>query len=215
MKVRPSRLFTALCVTVLSLHVSGCFGSFALTKKIYGLNQGVHENKFVQWALFLGFTIIPVYGVGALVDALVFNSLEFWTGSNPLANAETREDGTRVVQLSPTDTLLLSRDGERGVMRAELNREGHAPQVRYFEPLEDGMAVRDEAGALVLRAHERVDGAVEVTDASGTAVTVHSREAVAQAREAFFRDGVAGLTSAVTPRASAMGQGLALTCVGQ
>ena len=215
MKVRPSRLFAALCVTVLSLHVSGCFGSFALTKKIYGLNQGVHENKFVQWALFLGFSIIPVYVVGGLGDVLIFNSLEFWTGSNPLANAETREDGTRVVQLSPTDTLLLSRDGDSGVMRAELNREGLAPQVRYFEPLEDGMAVRDEAGALVLRAHERVDGAVEVTDASGTAVTVHSREAVAQAREAFFRDGVAGLTSAVTPRVSARGQGLALTCVGQ
>jgi len=215
MKVRPFRVFAALFAVFLSLQVSGCFGSFALTKKIYGFNQGVHENKFVQWALFLGFTIIPVYGVGAMVDALVFNSVEFWTGSNPLASAETREDGTRVVQLSPTDTLRLSRDGERGVMRVELEREGQAPQVRYFEPLEDGMAVRDEAGALVVRARERVDGALEVTDASGTAVTVHSREAVAQAREAFFRDGAAGLASAVTPRTSAMEQGLALTCAGQ
>ncbi|HEX8825513.1 MAG TPA: DUF3332 domain-containing protein [Archangium sp.] len=211
MKSRPSRVLAALFVTVLSLHVSGCFGSFALTRKIHALNQGVHESKFVQWALFLGLIIIPVYGVGSLVDALVFNSLEFWTGSNPLANAETQEDGTRVVRLSPTDSLRLSRDGEHGVMRAELVREGQAPMVRYFEPLDDGMAVRDEAGSLLLRARERVDGAVELTDASGSAVTVHSREAVAEAREAFAREGVAGLASAVTPRVSAM-RGLALTC---
>jgi hypothetical protein len=212
MKARPSRLLAALFVTVLSLHVSGCFGSFALTRKIYDLNQGVSDNKFVQWALFLGFTIIPVYGVGVFVDSLVFNSLEFWTGSNPLANAETLPDGTRVVQLSPADTLRLSRDEQSGVMRVELDREGQEPQVRYFEPLEDGLAVRDEAGALLVRARERTDGALEVTDAAGSTLTVHSREAMAQAREALLRGGTAGLASYVTPRASAMQQGLALTC---
>jgi hypothetical protein len=212
MKSRPSRLLAALFVTVLSLQVSGCFGSFTLTRKIYGLNQEVSDNKFVQWALFLGFTIIPVYGVGALVDALVFNSLEFWTGNNPLANAETLPDGTRVVQLSPSETLRLSRDGESGVMRVELDREGQESRVRYFEPLEDGMAVRDEAGSLLVRARERTDGALEVTDASGSTMTVHSREAMAQAREALLQGGTAGLTSYVTPRASSMQQGLALTC---
>jgi len=211
MKSRPSRLLAALFATFLSLHVSGCFGSFALTRKIYQLNQDVSVNKFVQWLVFLAFVIIPVYGVGAFVDAIVFNSLEFWTGDNPLASAGTAEEGTRVVRLSPTDTLRLSRD-ESGVMRVELDRAGQEPRVRYFEPLDDGMVVRDEAGALLVRARERSDGAVEVTDASGTAVTVHSREAVAQAREAFFQDGVVGLARHMSPQVSPMRQGLALTC---
>ncbi|QRO00312.1 DUF3332 domain-containing protein [Archangium violaceum] len=211
MKSRPSRLFAALFATVLSLHVSGCFGSFALTRKIYGLNESVSDNKFVRWLVFLGFSIIPVYAVGTFVDAIVFNSLEFWTGSNPLASAEPQEDGSRIVRLSPTDTLRLSRDEQSGVMRVALEREGQEPVVRYFEPLDNGMAVRDEAGALLVRAYERADGAVEVVDASGSAVTVHSREAVAQAREAFFQEGVAGLASQVTSRAS-MEQGLALAC---
>ncbi|MGZ3459166.1 MAG: DUF3332 domain-containing protein [Archangium sp.] len=211
MKSRSSRLFAALFVTFLSLHLSGCFGSFALVKKIYGINEEVSANKFVRWLVFLGLTIVPVYEVSAFFDALLFNSLEFWTGSNPLANAETQADGTRVVRLSPTDTLRMSRDAQSGVMRLELDREGQEPQVRYFEPLEDGMAVRDEAGALLVRARERVDGGVEVTDASGAVVTVHSRETVAQAREAFFHDGVAGLASYVTPRSS-LEQGLALAC---
>jgi hypothetical protein len=214
MKPRSSRLVAALFAAVLSLHVSGCFGSFALTRNIYGLNERISDNKFVRWLVFLGFSIIPVYEVGALVDVLVFNSLEFWTGSNPLANAETKEDGTRVVKLSPTDTLRLSRDEQHGVMRVELERAGEAPQVRYFEPLEDGMAVRDEAGVLLVQARERVDGSLEVVDASGAAVTVHSREAVAQANAAFEQEGVAGLTRHVMPQAS-MQQGLALACQGR
>jgi hypothetical protein len=214
MKSRSSRLVAALFATVLSLHVSGCFGSFALTRNIYGLNERISDNKFVRWLVFLGFTIIPVYGVGTLVDVLVFNTLEFWTGSNPLANAGTQEDGTRVVKLSPTDTLRLSRDEQAGVMRVELERAGEQPVVRYFEPLEDGMAVRDEAGVLLVHARERVDGAVEVLDAAGSAVTVHSREAVAQANAAFEQEGVAGLARQVTPQAS-MQQGLALACTGR
>jgi hypothetical protein len=210
MKSRSFRLVAMLFTAVLSLHVSGCFGSFALTKKIYGINEGVSENKFVRWLVFLAFTIIPVYGVGTFLDAIVFNSIEFWSGSNPLASAGTQEDGTRVVQLSPTDTLRMSRDAQSGVMRIELDRAGEEPKVRYFEPLEDGMAVRDESGTLLVRAQERVDGAVEVVDASGSTVTVHSREAVAQALDAFTRDGAAGLAQVVTPSASQ--QGLALAC---
>lgn len=211
MKSRSSRLVAALFATFLSLHVSGCFGSFALTKKIYGINEGVSENKFVRWLVFLAFTIIPVYGVGTFLDAIVFNSIEFWSGSNPLASAGTQEDGTRVVQLSPTDTLRMSRDAQSGVMRLELDRAGEQPKVRYFEPLEDGMAVRDESGTLLVRAQERVDGAVEVMDASGSTVTVHSREAVAQALDAFTHDGAAGLAQVVTPGE----QGLALACSGR
>ncbi|MFL5352028.1 DUF3332 domain-containing protein [Archangium sp.] len=210
MKSRSSRLVAALFATFLSLHVSGCFGSFALTKKVYGLNEGVSANKFVRWLVFLAFTLIPVYGVSVFVDAIVFNSIEFWSGNNVLAGAGTQEDGTRVVQLSPTDTLRMSRDAQSGVMRIELDRAGEEPKVRYFEPLEDGLAVRDESGTLLIRAHERVDGAVEVVEASGSTVTVHSREAVAQALEAFSRDGAAGLAQVVTPGASE--QGLALAC---
>lgn len=213
---RPSRWLAALCASILAVHVSGCFGSFALTRKIYDINQGISDNKFIRWVVFLGFTILPVYGVGTFIDALVLNSLEFWTGSNPLGggggSGGTRGASPRAVRLSPTETLKLSRDGESGVMRVELEREGQEPQVRYFEPLDDGMAVRDEAGALLLRARERADGSVEVSDASGSTVTVHSHEAVAEASAALMREGVAGLARHVTPRLSSMRQGLALTC---
>jgi hypothetical protein len=209
---RPSRWLAALCISFLSVHVSGCFGSFALVRKVYGINESISENKFIRWAVFLGFSIIPVYGISAFVDAFVLNSLEFWTGNNPLGGGGGggKAVAPRSVKVSDTETLKLSRDGD--VMRVEVEREGQEPQVRYFEPLEDGMVVRDEAGALVLRVQERADGSVEVSDAVGSTVTVHSREAVAEASAAFMKEGVVGLARHVTPQVSPLRQGLALTC---
>jgi len=45
----------------------------------------VTNSKFVNELIFLGLSIIPVYEVCALVDVLVLNSVEFWTGDNPVA----------------------------------------------------------------------------------------------------------------------------------
>ena len=57
---------------------SSCIGSFALHGKLLSWNQGV-SNKFVNELVFLAFNIIPVYGVCYLADALVINSIEFWS----------------------------------------------------------------------------------------------------------------------------------------
>ncbi len=42
-------------------------------------------NKFVKELVFLGLVILPVYEISILVDAFILNTLEFWTGSNPMA----------------------------------------------------------------------------------------------------------------------------------
>ncbi|MBS1583124.1 MAG: DUF3332 domain-containing protein [Bacteroidetes bacterium] len=67
---------------------SGCFGSFNLTKKIYGFNESASDNKFVRSLLFWGMCIIPVYAVGVFLDTIIFNLIEFWSGSNPIAMNE-------------------------------------------------------------------------------------------------------------------------------
>ncbi|RKH03595.1 DUF3332 domain-containing protein [Corallococcus sp. CA053C] len=212
MKMRPSRWLGVLCAGVLMMHATGCFGSFKLTQKIWQFNKGISGNKFVQWLVFLVFVVVPVYEIGAFVDAIVVNSIEFWTGSNPVSSVEGEDSNTRIVKLSPTDTLKMTRDVESGVMRLELQREGQAPLVRYFEPLEDGMVARDEAGALLIRAQGQADGAVKVTDASGTTMTVHARDAVDTARQLFLDGGAPALAQFATHQGQ-LTQGLALnTC---
>ena len=64
---------------------SSCVGSFGLFNRISSWNQSI-GTKFVNELVFLALNIVPVYGVAYLADALVINSIEFWSGTNPMAN---------------------------------------------------------------------------------------------------------------------------------
>jgi hypothetical protein len=84
------RLTATVCTAALALAVStpltGCYGSFGLTKKIYKWN-GSLGNKFLNTVVMWAFLIIPVYQLASLGDLIIFNLIEFWTGSNPVADA--------------------------------------------------------------------------------------------------------------------------------
>lgn len=75
--------FLILCL----FSVYGCFGKFNLTRKVYDINSQV-SDKFLRSAVTWAFIIIPVYGISALLDFVLFNTIEFWTGKNPIAEAE-------------------------------------------------------------------------------------------------------------------------------
>ncbi len=79
-------------VLALSMVSTSCIGSFALTKKLLTWNRQV-DNKFVNELVFVAFWILPVYEVSALADILVINSIEFWSGSNPMAKGKKVIDG--------------------------------------------------------------------------------------------------------------------------
>lgn len=81
---------TLAFVLILSIGFvsTGCFGEFQLTRKLYSWNDSVTDNKFVKTLLFYGMAIIPVYAAGGFLDVVVFNLIEFWGGSNPLAMNE-------------------------------------------------------------------------------------------------------------------------------
>lgn len=75
-----------------SLLFSSCIGSFSLTGKLLDWNKQVGD-KFVNELVFFAFWILPVYEVSALADLLVLNSIEFWSGSNPVAKGKKVIDG--------------------------------------------------------------------------------------------------------------------------
>lgn len=66
-----------------SLTFTSCIGSFGLTNKVLSWNKSI-GSKFVNELVFFAFWILPVYEVTALADILVVNSIEFWSGNNPL-----------------------------------------------------------------------------------------------------------------------------------
>lgn len=66
-----------------SLMFTSCIGSFRLTNKVLSWNNQI-SNKFVNELVFLAFWILPVYEVTGIADLLVINTIEFWSGRNPM-----------------------------------------------------------------------------------------------------------------------------------
>ena len=78
--------FSAACLILSgSIICSSCIGSFGLWSSLKDWNNNI-GNKFVNEIVFLAFHIVPVYEVAYLADVIVLNSIEFWSGSNPLAD---------------------------------------------------------------------------------------------------------------------------------
>lgn len=115
-------------VTVLTLCSSmlftSCIGSFKLTNKLLSWNNNI-SNKFVNELVFVAFWILPVYEVSGLADLLVINSIEFWSGSNPVAQGKKYIDGKDGRYLVECDgkgyTITSENDGS--VVRLDFNED--------------------------------------------------------------------------------------------
>jgi hypothetical protein len=86
---------TAAALGSLIITQTGCFGTFELTRKVYEFHDGVTDNKFVKSLLYW----IPgglVYMVAGAADTVIFNLIEFWSGTNPLS----MNDGEHEMQLT-------------------------------------------------------------------------------------------------------------------
>lgn len=80
----------ALVAIILTVGVAGCFGNFAATRKVYEFNESF-GNKWMNQIMFWVLSFVPVYNVAAFADVVLFNTIEFWTGSNPIAMGPNEE----------------------------------------------------------------------------------------------------------------------------
>lgn len=125
--------FTLLAVMLSgSLLFSSCIGSFGLFNRLNSWNQSV-GTKFVNELVFLAFNIIPVYGVAYLADVLVINSIEFWSGSNPMANVGDvkkvkGENGNYLVK-TLENGYSITKEGETASMDLIYNKEANTWNV--------------------------------------------------------------------------------------
>lgn len=132
---------TAILTAVLGalLGVSACFGSFNLTRKVYGFNASVSNEKFVRELVFLGMNIVPVYGAAGFIDAVVANTVEFWTGKNPIQMASR----TRLDSVTSVSRVLYEKDGVRvmSLKTFKFDKLVSATTVQYL-PGEDHMTFK-------------------------------------------------------------------------
>ena len=67
-----------------TMLTTSCIGSFSLFNKYESWQRNMTDNKFVN--AVVGFVLmVPVGSVCLFVDSLVLNSIEFWSGENPVS----------------------------------------------------------------------------------------------------------------------------------
>lgn len=135
-----------------SFLATGCFGSFATLHKVYNWNRTVESDKWAQFGIFVATNIFPVYLSAMIFDMMFANSVEFWSGKNPMTAGAERTlpiDGGEV-------SMRMRDDGAIDVaIRTPSQPVAHLVVVR--QP--GSIAAYDDAGALVARATPAPDAA--------------------------------------------------------
>ena len=74
-----------LVAALLSLALfSSCLGPNKLFNKLHDWNETATDERWANEGIFVVLNVIPVYGVCYLGDIIIFNSIEWWGGTNPI-----------------------------------------------------------------------------------------------------------------------------------
>jgi uncharacterized protein DUF3332 len=147
---------TAAC----ALLAAGCFGSFGATRALYKWNVGVSDNKWLRWLVFLVLMIIPVYGLFVFADVIVINTIEFFSGKNPVSG------GT--VSIGNGNTLRSSRTPDPNLIRHEHRHDGKLVRVIYVRRVsEHELCLLDAQMRPIARVELDAHGHIVSYDAAG------------------------------------------------
>ncbi len=193
-----AKVVAIVLVVSVAWLASGCFGKFQLTRKVYEINQSV-DDAYIRSAVTWIFVIVPVYGVCALLDFLVFNLIEFWTGQNPVASLPSTKvyamggervemtigrqgDATvAVIERYGSGGLLSSqtiRDDGRGVVTSELSVPGRETVRSHAVRMPDGSVETAVLSGGERSAERHPASAVEAYAARAAGIAAGVRRAV-------------------------------------
>lgn len=160
----------SLLIISISLTSTGCFASFNLVKKVYKFNEGFGD-KWINEIGFLVMNIVPVYGIAATVDVLILNSIEFWSGSNPVSAMNDPVVVNDETSLAFRGTTIELRQGN---------------QVYAMEKSNAGTVVKDANGNLLGTCAMTAEGGYVITDAAGKIVASYSASDVQKLQDRFL-----------------------------
>src|SRR5262245_53890079 len=126
---------------------TGCIGTGGLNGKVKEFNLKAVENRYGREGIFLGLQVLWIDRICSVLDLFIFNSIEFWSGTNPingkkaLANLSRSEvekigfkeiEGAQVELVSENDAKLYVdfQNGDR--MTLDVVRQGEEYTVSYM-----------------------------------------------------------------------------------
>ena len=171
-----------LGLLALALFASGCYGPFNLTRRLYQWNGQVGTTKWEREFMFILLAWAPVYGLTVLGDAVVFNSMEFWSGKNPVEPPkQSALPQTKRIARGPDEALLTYAHTPSGAqLQVEQFRQGRPAGSLRLQRRAGVTVGLDERGRILLTAQSRPDGGIVVSDARGQQVASYSGDQVEQ-----------------------------------
>ena len=78
------KLKLAGLLACIGLLTPSCLGPNNAFRSVHNWNAEVSDQDAVNEIIFIAMVIVPVYGVALLGDYLIFNTIEYWSGDNPI-----------------------------------------------------------------------------------------------------------------------------------
>ena len=170
------RLVVALAV--IGMIFTGCTGTFKLTRAVYDIHRQQQE-KWMDELIFLAVVIVPVYSIAMIGDAVIFNTIEFWTGENPLASGNS-------------NTNVVSKQAQGAVMHYDqiadtvtIEAEG-APGALILERDPAGVLMHDGGGKILYTSSRDTLGGVSVYAGNQHLIRYFSPQEVEQGRQGLI-----------------------------
>jgi hypothetical protein len=189
------KVVASAVLTGFMLTSTACYGPFNLTRNVYHWNSGVKgsgevNDKWMKEFVFFGMIVIPVYMFSTLLDAFIFNSIQFWSGDNPVKVSQDEDGRIREVQLGKlTASVKWAEDGKSA--HVTYVREGQIVKQVTIECDGDQLRLRDQKGEMVMMSETANDGSLGFLDREGRPVDRVSAEAAYWGIERLREGGMA------------------------
>ena len=165
--------------------MTGCTGTFALTNELYQFHRD--QERWIDEALFLVFAITPIYGTAILADAVVLNSIEFWTGENLIQSTRTStaSDKNEKIVRDGVNSLSMRYDPSSGTVEVQSNTD--TGKTFSLSRTDNGVLMADENGDVLYSSVRDSLGGVMVYDMRNHTARYFSPDEVQKERAELLR----------------------------
>lgn len=145
--------FTTCLLLSSAILFSSCLGSFKAFNNLKDWNQGATNSKFLDNLIFWGLNIVPVYGLFFLGDVIIFNVIEFWSGSNPIA-MKPGESETQMVEHEGNTYKMVATQNRIQITVVEGPKKGKKLELFYKPDEKSWNAIRSNGEIIKLSSFE-------------------------------------------------------------
>ena len=185
------QVVSSLVVISLMTASTGCFGPFNMTRNVYHWNSNIKgsgevNDKWMKEIVFFGMIVIPVYMFSALLDAFIFNAIQFWSGDNPIKLTYDADGNIHVVELGDT-TISISWSEDHRSAALMYRQQGRMIKTATIVEAGSGFHLVEDGGSQIYLSEFSRDGSVNIVDGDCRLVDHVSFERLLQASNEVAR----------------------------